>query len=151
MKLEITNGVSTWRLLPTVREQKIIDRVRATLEPIPDGDKSYGCRCYHLADVQLKFPDGSFKRPDIAIFCVDPPDIESWEQIPEAVIEVISPNYEEKDLSINPPWYLAQGVRDVLIVDPRAEQITHWRHAAAVSIHTMPYDVDLPCGCRVTI
>ncbi|MEM8532872.1 MAG: Uma2 family endonuclease [Chloroflexota bacterium] len=152
IKLEITGGTRTWRLLPSPRHQKLIDRVRATIEPIPDSDRSYGCGYYHLADVQLKFPDGSFKRPDIAIFCTEPPDIdESWEQVPEAVIEVISPNYEEKDLSINPPWYLAQGVRDVLIVDPRTEQITHWRHATAVITHTMPYDVDLLCGCRVTI
>jgi hypothetical protein len=35
--------------------------------------------------------------------------------VPEAVIEIVSPGYTEQDLSINPPWYLSQGVKDVLI------------------------------------
>src|SRR4051794_4764324 len=102
-KLEITGGTRTWRLLPSPRHQKLVDRIRATIAPIPGA--STGCECHHLADVQLKFPDGSFKRPDIAIFCVEPPDIdESWEQVPEAVIEIVSLDYEEKNLSTNPPW-----------------------------------------------
>src|SRR5690348_9721951 len=80
VKLEITGGTRTWRLLPSPRHQKMIDRIRATIAPIPGF--ATGCGCFHLADVQLKFPDGSFKRPDIAIFCVEPPDIdESWEQV----------------------------------------------------------------------
>ena len=58
------------------------------------------------------------ERPDLVIFCIEPPDIdESWEQVPEAVIEIVSLGYEEKDLSINPPWYLAMGVKDVLVAD----------------------------------
>ena len=124
IKLEITGGTHTWRLLPSPRQQKMIDRIRATIAPV--AGSGAGCLCYHLSDVMLKFPDGSFKRPDIAIFCVEPPDIdEAWEQVPEAVIEIVSLDYEAKDLSINPPWYLAQGVKDVLVIDPRARRVTH--------------------------
>src|SRR5205809_222878 len=81
IKLEITDGTRTWRLLPSLRHQALIDRLRASVEAIAES----GCGCHHLTDPSLVFPDGSFKRHDIAIFCVEPPDIdESWEQVPEA-------------------------------------------------------------------
>lgn len=150
VKLEITGGTRTWRLLPSPRHQKMIDRIRATIAPAPGVPST--CACYHLSDVQLKFPDGSFKRPDIAIFCVEPPDIdESWEQVPEAVIEIVSPTYEAKDLSINPSWYLSQGVKDVLVVDPRANRVTHFSHGRASSEQALPLTVVLHCGCCVTM
>jgi hypothetical protein len=38
-----------------------------------------------------------------SIFLIDEP----WEQVPEMVIEIVSLGYEEKDLSINPPWNLS--------------------------------------------
>ena len=150
IKLEITGGIRTWRLLPSIRHQKLIDRIRAGIGPLALHHD--GCGCYHVADVSLLFPDGSFKRPDISLFCVEPPDIdESWEQVPEAVIEVVSLGYEEKDLSINPPWYLAQGVKDVLVVDPRDQTVRHFRHGAPPTLHRMPYEAALLCGCRCTV
>ncbi len=48
------------------------------------------------------------------------------------MIEIVSLDYEEKDLSINPPWYLSQGVRDVLVVEPRERKVHHFRHGAPV-------------------
>jgi len=38
--------------------------------------------------------------------------------LPEAVIEVVSKGYEAKDLELGPPFYLAQGVEDVIVFDP---------------------------------
>ena len=150
IKLEITGGVHTWRLLPSLRHQKLIDRIRASIAPL--AQDGAGCGCFHLSDPSLLFPDGSFKRPDIAIFCTEPPDIdEAWEQIPVAVIEIVSPGYEEKDLSINPPWYLSMGVRDVLVVEPRLGEIRHFRHGASVADLRMPTTVDLLCGCHCRI
>jgi hypothetical protein len=148
IKLEITGGTRTWRLLPSLRHQKLIDRIRASITAAGEP----GCGCHHLADPSLVFPDGSYKRPDIAIFCVEPPDIdEAWEQVPEAVIEIVSLGYEEKDLSINPPWYLAMGVKDVLVVDPRAGIVRHHRHGAPLAVFHQPAVFHLLCGCRCTI
>ncbi len=150
VRLEITGGIRTWRLLPSLRHQKMIDRIRATIRPLPERES--GCGCYHVSDVNLKFPDGSLKRPDIAIFCVEPPDIdESWEQVPEAVIEIVSLDYEAKDLSINPPWYLSQGVKDVLVVNPHTGQVTHFQHGRSSYVCALPLTVDLQCGCQVTV
>lgn len=149
VKLELTGGTRTWRLLPSLRHQKLIDRIRATITPVTDGA---ACGCYHVSDASLKFPDGSIKRPDIAIFCVEPPDIdESWVQVPEAVVEVVSADYEEKDLSINPPWYLAQGVKDVLIVEPRSRWVRHFCQGQAPAEYGFPLTVVLWCGCRLSV
>lgn len=150
LRLEITGGVPTWRLLPSVRHQIVIDRIRASIEPAQVSTSS--CPCYHLSDVGLRFPDGSFKRPDIAIFCTEPPEIdESWAQVPEAVIEIVSPEYEEKDLSVNPPWYLSQGVKDVLVVEPRERKVFHFRNAAPPTEYMSPQKIDLLCGCRCVV
>jgi hypothetical protein len=149
VKLEITGGTQTWRLMPSPRHQKVIDRIRATIQPDP---AHADCGCYHLSDVQLKFPDGSFKRPDIAIFCVEPPDLdESWEQVPEAVIEVVSIDYEAKDLSVNPPWYLSQGVKDVLVVEPRTGTIIHSAHGQPIRQLLSPVVITLQCGCQLQV
>ena len=37
-------------------------------------DSAEPCQCAHLSDVLIRFQDGSLKRPDIAIFCAEPPD-----------------------------------------------------------------------------
>lgn len=70
--------------------------------------------------------------------------------IPDAVIEVISPGYEYKDLSLNPQFYLAQGVADVVIADPRSGIVNHFRNTGVTTHHT-PTTLDLQCGCHCTI
>ncbi len=81
----------------------------------PRGKPFRGRGCFQIPDVYIKFPDGSLKRPDIAIFCEEPPDTdEAYQQIPEAVLEVLSKDYEKKDTEIGAPFYLAQGVKDVV-------------------------------------
>lgn len=114
--------------MPSLRHQKVIDRIRASITPQPP-DKS---GCHHVSDAALRFPDDSLKRPDIAIFCTEPPDLdEAWEQVPEAVIEIVSPDYAEKDVRINPPWYLAQGVKAVVVFEPREGVVVHCSQPSA--------------------
>jgi Uma2 family endonuclease len=149
IRLEITSGIPTWEASPGSRHQRTIDRIRASIEPIEDSDRE--CQCAHLSDVLIRFQDGSLKRPDIAIFCAEPPDQdEALTLIPQAVIEIISPGYEYKDLSLNPQFYLAQGLLDVVIVDPRSGVVTHYR-TTQVDNHHAPVRLDLQCGCRCTI
>ena len=149
VRLEMTAGIPTWEVFPGYRHQRMIDRIRATIEPVAQSETS--CGCVHASDVLIRFRDGSQKRPDIAIFCTEPPDQdEALTLIPEAVVEVISPGYEYKDLSINPPFYLSQGVRDVVVVDPRAGAVTHHR-TGQVANYRFPVTLELLCGCRCTI
>ena len=150
VKLEITGGIPTWELSPGSRHQRTIDRIRASITRIQAGGGD-PCECAHLADVYIRFPDGSLKRPDIAIFCVDPPDQdEALTVIPQAIIEIISPGYEYKDVALNPQFYLGQGVVDVLIVDPRSGIATH-HTKTGVSNHQAPVTISLNCGCECSV
>ncbi|NNJ12232.1 Uma2 family endonuclease, partial [Chloroflexales bacterium ZM16-3] len=61
IKLERTAGVSTWEALPSSRHQMVVDQIRATITATSGGAAT--CGCHHLADVAVRFPDGSLKRP----------------------------------------------------------------------------------------
>jgi Uma2 family endonuclease len=99
----------------------------------------------------VQFPDGSLKRPDISIFCREPDDIDdAITLVPEAVIEVVSKGYEAKDLEIGPPFYVSQGVKDVVVFDPATLLVLHLRRDGAVR-RTSPVQLDLECGCRCTV
>jgi Uma2 family endonuclease len=83
------------------------------------------CACEHIADAYIRLPDSSLVRPDIAIFCAPiPRQREAYAAVPAAVIEIVSPNYEAKDYEELPPVYLANGVRDVVVVDPEQHVFT---------------------------
>lgn len=150
VRLEHTAGIPTWEPMPGLRHQRAVDRVRATIVPAP-GAPAGGCGCHHVADVLIRFPDGSFRRPDIAIFCSDPPDTdEALDRVPDAVVEVLSPGYERKDTEIGAPFYLAQGVADVVLVDPRSGAVTH-HTAGGTQELVAPATLGLRCGCRLSV
>ena len=69
IRLEYIRGVGgIWETMPLKRHQRHIDRIRASLHIAPQTTTS-GCGCFHYADLSMRFPDGSAKRPNIAIFC----------------------------------------------------------------------------------
>ena len=124
VRLEIVGGLPLWEASPTRRHQQAIDRIRATITPLPD--QASACGCIHLADVYICFPDGSLKRPDIAIFCREPDEQdEAITLVPAAVVEVVSAGYEAKDLEIGPRFYLTQGVDDIVVFDPHTLLVLH--------------------------
>jgi Uma2 family endonuclease len=45
--------------------------------------------------------------------------------VPAAVIEIVSPGCQAKDYDELPPVYLANGIRDVLVVDVERGTLTH--------------------------
>lgn len=153
VRLEYVRGRMKWEASPASRHQKALQRIERSLRPIPG--HAGGCGCFALPDTLIRFgdPDRSIKRPDLAIFCAEPPDTdEALELLPAAVIEVLSPGYEDKDLGPDgAPFYLAYGVQDVLIVDPRSGAVSHDTPGQARRTLTAPVTVDLACGCRVTI
>jgi len=147
VKLEITGGIPTWEAFPGMRHQKTIGRIFVSVERLSGSE----CACFQVSDAYIKFPDGSLKRPDIAIFCEEPPDIdEAYPQIPEAVLEVLSKDYEKKDTEIGAPFYLAQGVQDVILFDPRTQEVTHRRRDGTTSYES-PVKIKLECGCQITV
>jgi Uma2 family endonuclease len=154
VRLEYVRGRLKVEASPASRHQMTAKEIEESLRPLPgQGD---GCACYSLQDVLIRFPDSdsSLKRPDIAIFCARPPKRdEALDILPAAVIEILSLGYEEKDLGDDgAPFYLACGVLDVLIVDPRNGAIRHERPGErGLTILHAPATITLACGCQVRI
>ncbi|TCT21497.1 Uma2 family endonuclease [Thiobaca trueperi] len=147
VRLEIVGGLPIWEAQPLYRHQKAVDRIRSSIAP----EAERGCACVHVADVYVSFPDGSLKRPDIAIFCREPDEQdEAIRLIPEAVIEIISKGYESKDLQIGPPFYLDQGVKDVIVFNPYTLAVLHVRRDAVSELRS-PVSIRLTCGCTVEV
>lgn len=146
IRLEVVRGIPIWEAAPAYRHQRAVDRIRATIRRAR-GD----CACVHVADVYVQFPDGSLKRPDISVFCREPDELdEAVTLLPEAVIEVLSPGYEANDLELGVSFYLSQGVRDVLVFDPRSLSVIHAR-ADGTERHASPRAFALQCGCEVEV
>jgi Uma2 family endonuclease len=155
IKLEIVGGLPTWEAHPVWKHQRQIDRIRASLpnKPRRRRGKKQTCACVHASDVYIRFPDGSLKRPDIAIFCREPDESEQDDVItlvPEAVVEVISKGYEAKDLEIGPRFYLAQGVKDIVVFDPYTLLVLHVRRDGTQRL-VSPVKLSLECGCDIQV
>jgi Uma2 family endonuclease len=149
IRLEIVNGLAIWEAQPLYRHQKHVERIA---QGIQHADPDAGCACVHALDVYIQFPNG-LKRPDISIFRREPTEAEqdrALTLIPEAVIEVVSPDYEAKDLEIGPPFYLSQGVKDIIVFDPRTLLVLHLRQGHA-SRTVAPQTIQLQCGCLVSV
>jgi len=153
IRLEIVHGLPIWEPHPVYKHQKAVDRIRASIKK-PDTSSSAGptgCECIHAADVYFSFPDGSLKRPDIAIFCREPDEEEeAVTLVPEAVIEVISKGFEAKDLEIGPQFYLTHGVKDVVVFNPYTLVVLHVRRDG-VSHLISPVRIELQCGCECMV
>ena len=150
VKLEIIAGATVWEASPVFKHQWEVDRIRASIRQLESN-----CECITTADTLFKFPEGSLKRPDIAVLCTMP-DLETadiaLELIPTAVVEIISKNYEYKDLVLAPPFYLSQGVQDILIFNPADKSVLHYRpDLEQPKTYTSPITLQLECGCEITV
>ncbi len=159
VRLLIVEGRHIWEASPSPAHQMIVDDIRASIRPAEKRGSGGGCGCYHLADTNLTLTPRRRKhsqvRPDIAIYCERPPRQQTALRIvPAAVIEIVSPRYEEKDLETLPPAYLHAGVLDVLVYDPQTQAITWFDQQGGVEEPqhlTAPQTITLHCGCQVTI
>ncbi|HLJ57929.1 MAG TPA: Uma2 family endonuclease [Chthonomonadaceae bacterium] len=147
IRLEVVNGLPVWEPAPVIRHQRVTDRIRRSIRPTTGGD---GCGCIHYADITILFPDGSMKRPDISIFCQEPTeDDTACRTIPDAVIEVLSKGYEKKDTEVSLPFYLEQGIADIIVIDPATGRVTHHRRGE-IREYQSPAELTLQCGCLLT-
>jgi hypothetical protein len=153
IRLEVVEGLAVWEALPNLTHQEAVDRIRQTVKSRgpADGPSDGGCACLHYADLHIKFPDGSDKRPDVSIYCRRPAETESAvTEVPQAVIEVLSKGYEKKDLELAPPFYLRHGVKDIVVYDPHTKATRHIT-AAGQRDYPDPVTLHFQCGCQVTL
>ncbi len=149
IRLEYINGIPVWEASPVIRHQRISDRIRASITSA--NDTTGGCCCTHYADITILFPEGSIKRPDISIFCEEPDEQDTMcRMIPEAVIEILSKGYEKKDTEVSLPFYLAQGIPDIVLYDPAANSVRHY-HNGQTEQFTSPIEITFSCGCIATV
>ena len=149
VKLEVVQGEFVWEFFPSPLHQGMIVDLQQSLRPTLGDDR--GCGCFALPDAYLQFPDGSVKRPDLMIYCARPPlTRQALTIMPETVVEILSPRGERKDLVVGPPFYLSQGVKDVLVVDPERRQAHHFRHDGYQPV-ALGATVRLECGCELTV
>ena len=78
----------------------------------------------------------------------------SWlQESRQFVVEGLVPmcrGFEAKDVQIGAPFYLAQGVRDVVLFDPDSGEVTHLRSGEERRLAS-PAEIELACGCLVTV
>lgn len=148
VKIQMTDGVPTWEAMPGFKHQRIVQSTFLSVRRMPNSEND--CGCHRFLDVMIRFPDGSFRSPDIAIYCQEPPDVDgAGDVIPVAVIEIVSQHYELKD-QIGLPFYLSQGIADVVLYDPRTGEVIHATPQGQTT-HTAPAELEFACGCAVTI
>ncbi len=145
IRLEYINGIPVWEASPVIRHQRIVARIQNSIHGA--SENSGECGCIHYADISILFPDGSIKRPDISLFCEEPEEQDTaCRMIPQAVIEILSKGYEKKDLEISLPFYLSQGIPDIVIFDPTTDVVSHYRNGQATE-YASPVELAFACGC----
>ena len=148
VRLEVHQGLPIWEFMPSPLHTMASVRIAASLRRASPESK---CGCHGLPDMSILFPDGSLRRPDIAVYCELPPATqESARKLPEAVVEVVSPGSEVKDLELSPSFYLLHGIMDVVVFDPSTGSVAHFRRDGRTH-HTSPVEIGLECGCAVTV
>jgi len=64
--------------------------------------------------------------------------------------EVVRKGYESKDLEIGPPFYLSQGIEDVIVFGPMALLVLRVRKDRAEH-QVSPVTLEPECACSVTV
>jgi Uma2 family endonuclease len=149
VRLEMVMGQPIWEMSPSPLHQMILRQLVRSIRQVPT--EGSNCECFDLQDAYIVFPDGSVKRPDLSIFCKQPSTTQqALTVIPDAVVEVVSAGSEMKDLQIGPPFYLAQGVKDVVVYDPQTSMVFHHKRTG-LQTFVSPVRVSLECGCTVDV
>jgi len=148
VRLEFVNRLPLWEAQPLYRHRKHVERIAGGIR----AKTMEGCACIYALDVYIQFPNG-LKSPDIAIFCREPTEEEQHSVstlIPEAVIEVVSEGFEAKDSEISPPFYLSQGVKDIVVFDPTTLLVMHVKQNSTTH-QVPPIEIELECGCGAEV
>jgi len=79
----------------------------------------------------------SERHPDAVVYMTAPPDEEEYDDpwrdwIPELVVEVVSASSTRRDYEEKPEEYLAIGIREYWIIDPRKQTMLALRRRAGV-------------------
>ena len=151
IRLESAGGVTTWEAPFFLRHQKAIYRILNSVRQATVFSNDGVSGCVPACNVDIRFSDGSLKCPDISIFGREPDEQDkAVTLLPEAVIEIISKGYEAKDTLVGVPFYVSQGIPDIITFDPATNRVAHIRNGARTE-HDSPIEITLLCGCACTV
>lgn len=111
-KYEFIDGIICMSPSPTFEHQKIASRF---VMELGNFFSEYGCTVVHELDICA---GRDVFRPDVMVFCND--NLE----LPEIVIEVLSPSTAKRDLGIKVAKYEAAGIKEYWIVDIKSRTVT---------------------------
>lgn len=111
-KYEFIDGIICMSPSPTFEHQKIASRF---VMELGNFFSEYGCTVVHELDICA---GRDVFRPDVMVFCKD--NLE----LPEIVIEVLSPSTAKRDLGIKVAKYEAAGIKEYWIVDIKSRTVT---------------------------
>ena len=126
-RYELARGVLEVTEVPNDAHGKIVDNLREALSVYRRAHPRLFLRIGHAGEVRLIIPGlGSDRNPDMAVVFHDAPVDDRGRRVPALAVEVVSPgasarrrDYEEKREE-----YLAFGLREYWIVDPKDRAVT---------------------------
>ena len=148
-RLDWVQGLGAWAFSGSPLQAMTAKRVAQSLRADPASED--GVCGFVYGGMAVRFLDGSILQPDLAVYAREPEATRLPARLlPEAVVEIVSPSSELKDLQYSPSFYLSQGVKDVIVYTPETEVFEHFRRDGR-TMHRSPTDVSLKCGCLVTV
>lgn len=121
-KYELIDGIIFMSPSPTFEHQKIASRFVIELGNF---FSDYGCTVVHELDICA---GRDVFRPDVMVFC------DENLELPEIVIEVLSPSTAKRDLGIKVAKYEAAGIKEYWIVDIKSRTVTVHDYVNEVSM-----------------
>ncbi|MBO5139078.1 MAG: Uma2 family endonuclease [Peptococcaceae bacterium] len=121
-KYELIDGIICMSPSPTFEHQKVASKFVIELGKF---FANHGCTVVHELDVRA---GEDVFRPDVMVFCDD--NLE----LPEIVIEVLSPSTAKRDLGIKVAKYETAGIKEYWIVDIKSRTVTVHDYVNEVSM-----------------
>ncbi len=114
---ELIEGRLVREAAPLYGHQHVVGRIYRSLCEVCDPELVL------LSPVDCPIDELNVFQPDVAVFRESPPPHEGGTRVPRVVFEVLSPTTAVRDRGPKLTRYLAAGVEEVWLLDPRAEKI----------------------------
>ena len=112
LNYELIDGVVMMSPSPSREHQQVAGRLFASLF-----QQLSATPCEPLYELDVPF-DGDVFKPDVMVFC------DETAELPEIIMEILSPSTRHRDLRIKVVKYEEMGVKEYWIIDPKTRTIT---------------------------
>lgn len=157
LRVELIDGTFYEMLAPTYTHQELLMSIVIELKTFVKKNKG---KCKVVAapfDIQLDKDNKTMVQPDVVVICdKDRINDKRGYGAPDMVVEILSPSTAKKDWEIKLAKYMAAGVREYWIVDPKKKIVVVFYKAEDYSDvpEIYSFDSQVPvhiwdCKCKV--